>query len=55
MLRHVVDAKERSSGGERCKGRCDRPNKRTLDAALDKRTEKGLSRDANKDWAAKIQ
>jgi hypothetical protein len=55
MLRHVVNAKERSSGSECCEARGDRPNKRTLNPALNKRTKEGLSRDTNKDWAAKIQ
>ena len=55
VLRDIVNAKERSAGGERGEACGDRADELSLDSALDERTKKILARDADKDRAAEIQ
>src|SRR5262249_16359049 len=55
MLGHVVNAKERSPAGQSREARGYWPNERAVNAALDQRTQEPFSRDADKDWTAKIQ
>jgi hypothetical protein len=55
VLGDVMNAKKRRAGGETGKAGRDRSNELSFNAALDERTEKLLSRDADKYWAAKIQ
>jgi len=47
VLGDVMNAKKRSTGGETGKAGRDRSNKLSFNAALDERTEKLLSRDAD--------
>ena len=54
VLGHVVNAKERSSAGQRRKARGDSPGKRALNAAFDQRAQKPLSRGADENGTTKI-
>jgi hypothetical protein len=53
MLRHIMNAKERSSAGKGRKARSYCPGERALRTSIAQRAQERLPRDADENWTAK--